>query len=338
MSTILITGGCGFLGQYVVRDLLCADENTRIRILDLKKNLCAVHTFDDHPRVEHRMGRDICEYDSIHPDFTGIDTVIHLAGVVSFALRDKELLYRVNIEGTRNVLQAALKNGVKNVLHISSVAALGYADDPRNPVNEDFRFDWTLAERKRKYYMLSKHLADERIAACRDKGLACTVLYPGLMFGPGDITNSARLIRALKDARLPFCLPGGTNIVDVRDVARGIVAALNAPPNRNLLLSGSNLTFNDVNRIIAQKLSSKYPRLVLARFLNAPMYRLLLMAESLTRKKLELTADNVDSAFKFRYFDNTRAAEVLGWTPQIPFEQTIADTIEWMKTNGLLAK
>ena len=126
--------------------------------------------------------------------------VIHLAGIVSFSLKDKALLEKVNIEGTKNMLLAAKENKVKQFIHISSVAALGYNDDPENPIDEDFKFDWEIAKRKKKYYMLTKHLADVEIE--KNKGsLNTVVLYPGLMFGPGDKTNSGRLISAIKEHR-----------------------------------------------------------------------------------------------------------------------------------------
>jgi len=335
-NRILITGAYGFLGQHLVRRLSDGPTPRLLKLMDLRSaelNLDAGAA----ARIESILGCDIRNYDAIVGHFGNVDCILHLAGIVSFSLKDKDLLHTVNIDGTRNVLRAAAENHVRRVLHVSSVAALGYGDDPERPVNEDFQFDWQIAAARHKYYMLTKHLADEEIAKAREKGLNVTIVYPGLMFGPGDVTNSAKLITAVRIGKIPFNMPGGTNIVDVRDVARGIAMILqNESPGGDYLLSGDNLTFKDINATIAGQLNVQPPRITLPRYLNPLLFRLLLLIERCKKDKLALTADNLDSAFKFRYFDNTRARQQLGWTPRIPFEQTIADTIEWMKKDGQL--
>jgi len=334
---ILITGGCGFLGRFIVKQLLETDNCPLLRVIDLKENGAGLFDFADDKNVEIVLGADVCDYDSIVGEFAGADCVIHLAGVVSFSLKDELLLRSVNADGTGNVLRAARDNGVKTVVHVSSVAALGYNDDKDNPVNEDFRFDWSIAAKRKKFYMLTKHEADLEVEEFRRQGLNTVVVYPGLMFGPGDVTNSARLIKAISNRKIPFNMPGGTNIVDVRDVAAGIVGIVkNGIDRGDHLPSGDNLTFGQINGTIAEALATKPPALTLPRFLNGPLFQLLLFIESVSKNKLALTADNLDSAFKFRYFDNTKAKKELGWRPQISFQQTIKDTIEWMKNDGQL--
>ncbi|MBE0535355.1 MAG: NAD-dependent epimerase/dehydratase family protein [Phycisphaerae bacterium] len=333
---ILITGGHGFLGQHLVQYLSKNPDRPALKLMDVNAAaLPAGPHGTDH--VESILGRDIRDYEAIAGEFAGMDCVVHLAGIVSFSLKDKALLHSVNVDGARNVLRAAAENGVRRVLHVSSVAALGYNDDPDCPIDEDYRFDWRIAAARHKYYMLTKHLADEEVAKFRNQGRDITIVYPGLMFGPGDITNSARLINAVKNGRIPFNMPGGTNIVDVRDVARGIIAILqDGPPGGDYLLSGHNLTFRHINATIAGALAVRPPRVTLPRLLNPLLFNLLLLIERCNKDKLALTADNLDSAFKFRYFDNSRARQRFGWRPHIPFEQTIADTIEWMKKDGRL--
>jgi len=333
IKKILITGGYGFLGQYLINDITNEFPGVDVKILDN----------NPHPRSIFKSKKNfnssiknICDYDSIANEFVNIDLVIHLAGLVSFSLKDKELLEQVNILGTRNILSAMRSNKIKNLIHISSVAALGYRDDKNKPIDETYNFNWTIAQQRKKYYMLTKHLADLEIENHIEQGLNAVILYPGLMFGPGDYTNSSRLIQAIKYRRIPFNMPGGTNVVDVRDVSNGILTILKQGiTNGKFLLSGHNLTFKAINKIIADKLSVKAPKLSLPRFLNPILFHLLLFIESLSKNKLELTADNVDSAFKFRYFNNTKAKKELNWEPKISFEQTIENTIKWMEENGL---
>ncbi|MBN1124633.1 MAG: NAD-dependent epimerase/dehydratase family protein [Sedimentisphaerales bacterium] len=339
---ILITGGCGFLGQHLLTFLsshLSDDRIAGIHILDLKTPTISLFDCSGLPKISVSLNRDICRYDTISDAFKGVDCVIHLAGLVSFAYRDKDKLYAVNVKGTANVLRGAREHGVKRFIHISSVAALGYVNNPNHPVNEDFKFDWTIAERKHKYYMLSKHLADDEVNQARKAGLSCITLYPGLMFGPGDVTNSARLIEAIRKGKIPFIMPGGTNIVDVRDVSRGIAnVVLNTSKEGDFLLSGFNLTFRKINQVIAEQLDVRPPRRTLSRRCKPVLFPLLLTFEKLRSKPPALTADNLDSAFVFRYFDNARARQELDWKPEIDFEQTIRDTIAWMRANGQLER
>jgi len=161
-------------------------------------------------------------------------------------------------------------------------------------------------------------------------------LYPGLMFGPGDTTNSARLIEAIRRGKVPFHMPGGTNIVDVRDVARGIASVLLQPGvTGHYLLSGWNLTFREANAIIARQLGARAPRRMLGRW-TRPLLVPALQAAEWIGGQPELTADQLDSAYLFRYFDHNRAKQRLGWEPRIEFDQTIQDTIAWMRADGRL--
>jgi len=336
---ILITGGCGFLGQYLTKDLLNEFPLLNIKIIDLNPNPNPLFDFSKQPNVEFSFNKDICDYNSIKDEFKNIDLVIHLAGFISFSLKDKEVLEQVNVLGTENILKAISLNKIKNLIHISSVAALGYNDDNNVAINEDFLFDWGIANKKKKYYMLTKHLADLAIEKYIKQGLQAVICYPGLMYGPGDRTNSARFIKAINEEKIPFNMPGGTNVIDVRDVSHGIVTVLKKGVTKgNFLLSGYNLTFKEINKTIADELFVKYPKLTLAKFLNPLLFHLLLFIEKNSKNKLELTADNIDSAFKFRYFDNTNAKIKLGWQPEFSFKQTIKDTIKWMEKNGFFEK
>ncbi|MCK4667279.1 NAD-dependent epimerase/dehydratase family protein [Candidatus Dependentiae bacterium] len=335
----LITGGCGFLGQHLVNDLVNEFSDLKIKILDLKPNPKPLFDFSDNPNVEVSLQKDICDYGSIENEFMNIDLVIHLVGLISFSLKDKELLEKVNILGTKNILKAISSNKIKNLIHISSVAALGYRDDKNEAINETYDYDWNIAKKRKKYYMLTKHLADIEIENYIKEGLNAVILYPGLMFGPGDLTNSSKLIRAIKYRRIPFNMPGGTNVIDVRDVSAGIVAILRKGIyDGNYLLSGYNLTIKDVNNIIAKELGVKPPKLTLLRILGSIMFNLVLVIESKVSRELEVAADNIDSAFKFRYFNNLKAKRELEWSPKISFRKTINDTIKWMDENGLFEK
>lgn len=330
-GTVLVTGGAGFLGRYVVKRLIESGDFARVKVVDIK---IGVGPFEGGSwgDVETVGGVDVCDYGRLHSEFDRVDCVVHLAGVVSFSLKDKELLWRVNFEGTKNVLKAAADYGIKRFVHVSSVAAMGFADDEDVLVDEEFEFDFSIAARYRKHYMLTKRHGDIVVERYFGQGFNGAALYPGLMFGPGDRVNSARWIAAIKAGKMPFNMPGGTNVVDVRDVARAVaMAAADENITGRVLLSGANMRLKAMNEVIAEAVGVSGPKVTLPRCLREAMFWLVLAAEMLAKGKLAVTADNVDSAFRVRYFSNVRAKRVLGWEPEIGFEQTVRDTIEWMR-------
>jgi len=335
MEKILITGGCGFLGYYLIQEIKRVFPKSEIKIIDLREN--SIESFKIRDKnVELSLEKDITNLDSIKNEFKDFDTVIHCAGLVSFSLKDRDNLFKINVEGTKNVLKASVNNNVKRFIHVSSVAALGFKDSKTDFVDENFEFNWDIAEKKKKYYMLTKHLADLEVNKYKNE-MKILILYPGLMFGPGDLKNSAKLIQAIKERRIPFNMPGGTNIIDVRDVARGIVLAIKSEKEGYYLLSGYNLPFSESNKIIAEVVGVNTPNKSMPKFLNSLLYFLLINIEKM-KPNIELTGDNIDSAFKFRYFDNSKAYRDFSWKPEINFKKTIEDAYNWMERDGILKK
>ena len=327
---VVITGGCGFLGQHVAHRLRRADPALELVLLDLRANPRAMHDPACDPGIQVRTGRDVCVPDSIVHDLEGADVLIHMAGVISFAQRNREWLYRVNVEGTRNVVRQAVAAGVGRMVHISSVAALGYDDARARPIDETFRFDWRRAERHGKHYMLSKRAADEIVRGAAGE-LPATILYPGLMWGPGDLTTAIKFVRPIARGRVPLLTPGGTNIVDVRDVAAGVATVVGCPPpSPDYALCGENVSFATLAREIARVLDVAPPRRTAPRFMAQPLYHLARLNEAVARSAPDLTADGVHSAFRFRYCSHERARRELDWEPRIPLRTTIEETIRWL--------
>jgi dihydroflavonol-4-reductase len=264
-----------------------------------------------------------------------VDVVYHLAGLVSFWRKHKELLHRVNVAGTRHVLQEAARANVPRVVHVSSVAAVGYNDRHDQPIDENFAFDWSSV--RHKHYMTSKRLAEQEVMVAGKGGLNCVIANPGLMWGPGDVVNSAKLISALHRRKVPVCPPGGTNIADVRDVAHGLVSLLNqGRPGERYILGGHNLTFREAYDVIAAQLGIRPPARTVPRALRGPLYYAALVNELLRSEPPAFTSDIVESAFMFRYFSSAKAERELGWKLHHGFPETIQHSIDWLKANGKL--
>lgn len=332
MKKILITGGCGFLGQHLLYELL-KKKGFKIKVIDLKDSQYKVYDFRD--KVEYAFGKDITDYNKIKDEFKNIDIVFHLAGFISFWKRHEKQLVTVNALGTKNVLQACLDNKVKKVIHVSSVAALGFNNTKNEPVNEEFKFNWKRA--KGKCYMISKHKGELYTFKYVNKGLNCIIANPGSMGGPGDMINYSKLIKAIKEKKIPFNMPGGNNLLDVRDVAKGLIKIMEkGKKGERFLLSGYNYLLREINDIIAKCVGVQPPKITIPKIFHKPLYIIFLIIENFSRNPLKLTSDTIDSSFRFRYFDNSKARRELNWKLTIPFSKSIKDSVEWLNKNQLM--
>jgi dihydroflavonol-4-reductase len=324
---VLVTGGFGFLGRHLIDELLALD-GVEIVATDLQGSPSLRRA-----RVCYVGGVNILDPSSIGEAAQGADAVIHLAGLVSFRAADRARLYEVNQVGTRNVAEACARARIRRLVHVSSVAALGYNDREDAPVGETHEFDWSRAQGK--HYMLSKRAAEAELAAAASAGVSVMIANPGLMYGPGDRTNLG-LFKAVWRERLPVVFPGGTNVVDARDVARGLSLMLTSShQSERFILGGQNIRFTEIVRTMARVMHVSTAPLRAPLRLRGTSYRTFKVIERLSSRSA-LTSDHVDSAFRFRYFSSAKAARLLGWRARIPFARTIADSVQEMRASGLL--
>lgn len=345
---ILITGGAGFLGQHLIYRLLQFPEAQRplsIRVIDLHPPTYPVFgALLEDPSLSYHFNIDITQAEAVNPFFEGVDTVFHLAGLVSFSRLHKALLYQVNTEGTRHVAEAAARAGAKNVIHISSVAAIGYpegTDVLESPIDECFSFDWASARAEDlKHYMLSKKAAEDLLVdyVARYPQTRWLIANPALMFGPGDVNNTRKLIQGIRSGRFPSQPPGGTYVVDVRDVVQGLFALLDkGRSGERYIIGGFNLKFTDMNAITAAAVDAFPPPTVLPHQSKAILCKLFALWEQTSSQPVSISADNIEAGFRCRYFQAQKAKNELDWQVNIPFRQSIADAYHWLQERDLVS-
>ena len=333
---VVVTGGCGFLGQYVTAGLQQALPEASISVLDLRPNPFSVFDWSSYSNVELQLGVNICNYPEIESLFLGADLVVHAAGIVAFSLADRDRLFHVHEHGTANVFRASAESNIKRLVHVSSVAALGFGAHRNDQVDEQYDFDWSIAERKRKYYMLSKRRADLIAHKYRADGLDVRIAYPSLMYGPGDASNSIHVIRAIGRNKIPFTMPGGNAVSDVRDVAEGIVKmCLGGPEGEDFILAAHNFTSEELFGHVSHVLRVDPPSRKMSPLFGPVLFKAFLLTELIVRKGITLSADSIDSAFRYRFFDSSKARRELSWKPRA-FEQTLNDATTWLRTNDLI--
>jgi len=326
--TTLVTGANGYTGSAVVRALLDRGESVRC-LVRRRSNLRNLAELD----LDFVHG-DIVDGDFLTEAVKGCDHVYHLAALYANWLRKPGIMYRVNEEGTRNVLNACLKAGTRKIVYCSSVAALGAHG--KTPADERARFN--LSETKDHYYM-SKFRAEQVALKFAREGLPVVIVNPSNPIGPRDITptpTGALIIQILK-GKLPGYVDGGINVIDMTDCARGIVSAMDkGKPGEKYILGNRNVTIKEYFDLIVQVAGrGRSP------FIRLPKWLAVLSASGyealawVTGRAPATSRSWVRVGSHYSWWDCTKAREALG-LGQRPVEESLAEAVDWFEKNGYL--
>lgn len=322
---ILVTGATGFVGSALVRRLV--GEGRAVRIL--RREASSLDLLGAAAgRVEHAIG-DVTAPDTLPAAFDGITHVFHTAAALGVGRRrGRALLWRVNVEGTALVVDAARRAGVQRLVHTSSMAAFGRPDDTTDVIDE--ATPWQTA-RANSAYALSKHAAELEVHRAIAEGLDAVLVNPALIFGvgrPGE--NTRRLAEAVRDGQVHAVPVGGTNVVDVQDVVEGHLLALErGRTGERYFLGSENLSWQEIFGVLAEAFGAEPPqrtlppRLALALGIAAEAFA------ALTRSAPRFTREMARQTARFYRYDNRKALDELGCSFR-PFRSTarrIADAL-----------
>jgi len=325
---ILMTGATGFIGAHTARRFREAGYDLRLLVRKSSK-LDLLQGLD----YETAYG-DVTDQASVEAALDGVEGLVDMAGVTSFLPKDRELVHRINVDGTRIVLEAALARGVAKVLHTSSVAAVGAVDEPSQTLDEDSA--WDVGD-KANFYIRSKHEGEEAAWAVAKKGLDLVCVNPGIVLGPGDHYGSSTvfLLNYIK-GKFPGYIAGGSSNVDVRDVAEGHVRAFEkGKPGRRYILSGENLTNTALITKLVELSGMKrlkkipYPIAMAVASLNA------WIIQPLTGAANDFNPSTVRVGAMHWFVDNKRSIDELGMTYR-SMDESIRDTLSWAIAHGHL--
>ena len=322
----LVTGGTGFIGANVARELVAAGATVRVlaRPGGDRRALAGV-------KVEIVEG-DLLDHASVRRALGGVRSVYHVAADYRLWTPDPARLYRTNVDGTRVVLEAAGEAGVTRVVHTSSVGAVGIPEDGR-PGTEDTPV--TLADMVG-HYKRSKFLAEQVALEFARRGLPVVIVNPSAPIGPWDVkpTPTGQMIVDFMRGRMLASVDTGLNIVHVRDVARGhLLAAERGTPGQRYILGHRDLSLADIFGVLAEITGRRGPRL---RVPYAVAWLGAACCETVARvtgrpPAVPLTA--VRMARKRMYFSPARAVRELG-LPQTDVRTALADAVAWFEVHG----
>lgn len=325
----LVTGGNGFVGSTVVRELVGRGEEVRVTIREDSNT----RNIDDL-EVE-RVYADIRDEEAVREALKGCQRLYHTAALYKIWMKDEGELDQVNVEGTRIVLSEALRAGVEKVVLTSSIAALGITKDGK-PSNEKVAFNLWHTKLP---YEISKYEGERVAWEFLEHGLPLVVVRPSLVLGERDIypTPSGKMILDILNRKYLFYLDGGINAVDIHDVAIGHILAMEKGEigeSYNLGNNCNNISLKELFSLISEIGGVSPPRFKTSYAgALAFSYVCLFIANHIIHKPPLLTPGAIESLHLFKKMDSSKAIKELG-LPQTPLRETIRRTVEWYKENG----
>jgi dihydroflavonol-4-reductase len=319
---VLVTGGTGFLGSYIIKQLVEKGYAVRaIRRSNKTPAWISKEVFDNTSTgsVEWVDG-DVLDVVALQDAMEGVDTVIHSAAVVSFVKKDRNDMYQVNVEGTANVVNMALEKNVRRLVHISSVAALGRTANGGH-VNEEKKWEESKVNT---HYAISKFKAELQVWRGISEGLDAVILNPGTILGFGDWHSSSCAIFKQVHDGFNWYTPGINGFVDVEDVARATIALMESEiSEQRFIVSGDTWSFKKLQDTIAGSFGKKGPAKQTTPFLLAIAWRLEKLKAIFTGKKPLLTKESARVAQSQTWFENDKILSALPGFTFTPLEETI---------------
>ncbi|WP_309614795.1 NAD-dependent epimerase/dehydratase family protein [Flavobacterium sp.] len=314
---ILVTGGTGLVGAHLLLHLVESETTVRAiyrepKSIEKTKSLFKLYQKEYLFSKIDWVQADIIDVPTLEIAFKNVDFVYHCAGLISYDPNDEDLLRKVNIEGTANIVNFCIDNKIKKLCHVSSIAALGNQQSHETEISEETEWNPETAHSD---YAISKYGAEMEIWRGQQEGLDVVIVNPGVIFGAGFWNQGSGLFFSSIKNEFPFYTNGSTGYVGVTDVVKIMIRLMNSTiVSERFTLVAENLTFKKVIFLIAENLNAKKPKIEAKPWMTAIGWRLDLFISTIFRTKRKLSKYSANSLHSSDFISNEKIKnpEVLG--------------------------
>jgi len=341
---IFVTGGTGLVGAHLLYELTSAGKKVKVLKREKSNIQQVLKTFSYYSEFPNKLFNlvewidgDILDYFTLEKVLEGVTEIYHCAAVVSFNPNDRKNMIASNVEGTSNLVNAALENGVKKICHVSSVAALGRLDNQQLITEET---NW-VPSKKISGYSESKFFSETEIWRGIQEGLDAVIVNPSIILGPANWeTGSSKIFKTIWDG-MKFYTNGITGYVDVKDVAKAMVLLMDDShfdmfKNQRYLLNAENLSYSNVFNQIADTLEKPRPKTLATRFMLELGWRVAKIAGFVTQKPPLITREIANSSKSVNNFDGSKITRQLKFS-YLPISESIRQTATILKQDMMIS-
>jgi len=335
---VFVTGGTGFLGSHLLFHLLKIGKKVRaIKRADsnfyLLSNVFSFYTEDTQKylsKIEWVEG-DLLDIYSLDKALNEVSEVYHAAAIVSFDSSYRKKMMKANVEGTANLINAALDKDIKKICHVSSIAAIGRAE---NDKVIDENVVWKTSK-KNSNYAISKYGAEREVWRGIEEGLNAVIINPSVILGPRELNRGIGSLISMVRNGFKFCTTGVNGFVDVRDVAESMIRLMESDIyNERFIVSADNLTYKQILDWIAEYLEMPGPKYKATPYISEIAWRLEYIKGLFTNKKPFITKETARTANNTYYYSSDKLIRALDFK-FLPVRQTIRDACElFLKNNN----
>lgn len=318
---IFVTGGTGLVGAHLLFELTKAGKNVKALKRKTSKLQQVLKTFSYYsPNAQELFEQiewvdgDILDYYSLEKILVGVSEIYHCAAIVSFVSKERQQMISNNVEGTTNLVNAAIENGVKKICHVSSIAALGKKQNEEAITEET---NW-IPLKKNSGYSESKFFSETEIWRGTEEGLDAIIVNPSIILGPANWENgSAKIFKTVWDG-MKFYTKGVTGFIDVHDVVKPMIQLMDEKnfetcKNQRYLLSSENLSYQNIFSQIAGQLNKPKPSIWATDFLLAIVWRVATVASWFTKKPSLITREAATGRNEINNFDGSKITRAINY-------------------------
>jgi len=331
-TSILVTGGTGLLGSYVLRMLVNQGFTNISATCRANSPFDLVEDIKD--RINWQEG-DLTDGYFVQDIMIGVQQVYHCAAVVSYDGRERDEMMRINVDSTTNLVNEGLHNSIQKFVHVSSIAALGRRKN-MPIISEDTKWERSPMNSN---YAISKYLSEMEVWRAAAEGLTVAIVNPSIIVGGGFWNKgTARFFKNIAKG-FKFYPVGGSGFVDVRDVADFMIRLMDSNlQGERYVLNGENLSYEQFFRLVSSSIGAKMPNIKVNSFIREVAWRVEWLRARLFNTTSTITKETAENSARTWHFDNTKSLKVFENFEYRPISKSVEETgTTWNKNGGKIS-